>query len=142
MENTEQKQERIKSILVYAGREGKDSFRYFELRDNHVYNFGLYKKLLFKTKIIGACFDIEKEGESAFYNKNTKPQYLDFYDKENIISQWKIKDSLIIKNLKEKLDTQTINKFEPLKNFRSYFRTLDSVEKQVVLIDLIKYLNQ
>lgn len=140
--NEEIKQERIKSILIYAGREGKDSFRYFELRDGYVYNFGLYKKLLFKIKIIGACFEIEKEGENAFYSENTKPQYLDFTDKKNIISNWKIKDDLVNKNLKEKLETQAINKFESLKNFRSYFRTLDNIEKQVVLLDLIKYLNQ
>ncbi|HMS90650.1 MAG TPA: hypothetical protein PKC87_00295 [Candidatus Absconditabacterales bacterium] len=142
---------REKKLFVYAGEHSKGQYIYFEcfLSSEKGVSYELekekyrqYNKNLFKYKNIGSIFEVETDGKSIFYMKNSKPCGFLLHEKyrEDII-KWKTLD-FATNDLKKKSNFSLEKYYSNLDPLKEAYKISLGSEKNAILLKIINYITK
>ena len=126
--------------IVYAGKRG-NNYVFFKLDGVALAEKLIYKRKLFKTATIGLAYDCELIDSSIKFSANETGKYCDFDNRSKLVSQWRLEDSLVAKEEKDIKSIKDIHRYNDLNNFKTWFKTKSTIQRQFIVADLVTFLN-
>jgi hypothetical protein len=127
--------------LVYAGRRNAKTYVYFILEDNKIGEEKRFGGELSKDKTIGAIHEVEYDGKSVLFSKKTLGKYADFENRSQLVTKWRAEDRLVEQRVRAEKELKEIHRFEDFKEFKKWYKSKSAIERQLILVDLVTFLN-
>lgn len=140
IENMNNESERKNVTFVYAGRR-RELHVYYELLNTVIGDERAFKTALFTDKTIGCTFDLEEGGKNVYCNSKQRGSFKDFENRQSLVQEWRLEDSLVAKSERAKKDLKEIHRYESFRNFKNWYQTKSPIEQQYLLSDLVTFLN-